>query len=348
MGSIAKVVRRCFQTFQEGPEAKKSDFRTARDKGCQYLLRKQHSDGNFGNPQRGVKAYFKVLMAFHACGYNREAHQLCQWIRNGGMTPDGDFRPRPQGKPEHDYIYPNSWIIIGAHQLGAFDISQRGMDFLMSFRDSQSGGFYSSPTEREASTKQDLIYVGFAGLAALYTGRIDIARGVGRWMNTLLNIQPRFPVELYTVYSREQGLCTQFDRKETTRYFLSGAVRIGDQPFFQIGVAGGFLAELYLATGEKEWLNLAKQYMQFAELAHEHLFSSVRAGKVGWAASLLFSLTGERKYQKMANRVGEFLVSCQAEKGYWTTTTGKTASNDITAEMVQWLDSIDNLGSQDN
>jgi hypothetical protein len=346
MVNIAKVVRRCFRTFQKRPEAKKSDFRTARDKGCQYLLTKQHSDGSFGNPQRGVKAYFKVLMAFHACGYNREAHQLCQWIRSCGMTPDGDFSPRPQGQREYDYIYPNSWIVIGAHQLGAFDISQRGMDFLMGFRDSQSGGFYSSPTEREASTKQDLIYVGFAGLAALYMGRIEIARGVGSWMNNLLTAQPEFPQALYTVYSREQGLCTQYDPKEASRHFLSCTASTGDQFFFQVGVAGGFLAELYLATGEKEWLELAKQFMQCALVANDHLFSTVRAGKVGWAASILHSLTGERQYKDMAIRVGNFLVSCQAKQGYWASGPGKAGSNDITAEMVLWLDAIDHVVNQ--
>ena len=313
MHFVKMVVKGCMQRYQSIVQPKKTIFRASRDKGCQYLLAKQRPDGSFGDPQKGVKGYFKILMAFHACGFTKEAHQLCQWIRSSGMTVDGNFCPRPQGKQEYGYIYPNSWIIIGAHQLGAFDISQRGMDFLLTFHDQKSGGFYSSRLEREASTKQDLIYVGFAGLAALYTGRIDIARGVGCWMKTLLNIQPTFPEELYTVYNREQGLCTQYDSKEISRYFLSGTATTGDQPFFQVGVAGGFLSELFLATGENDWLNLAMQYMQFAEMAHDHLYRSVRAGKVGWAASLLYSLTGERKYQEMANRVGDFLVSYQAE-----------------------------------
>jgi len=347
MIAIPKIVRHGIQKLHDIYNAKKrSVFGMARDRGCEYLLAKQHPDGSIGNQQRGVKAYSKVLMTFHACGYTNEAHKLCQWIRSGGMTSNGDFGPRAQGKPEHDYIYPNAWIIIGAHQLGAFDISLRGMEFLMGFRDSESGGFYSSPTEKEASTKQDLIFVGFAGLAALYTGRIGIARGVGSWMDRLLTMQPEFPQSLYTVYSREQGLCTQFDPKETNRHFLPCTTSTGDQFFFQVGVAGAFLAELYLATGEKKWLELAKQFMQCALIADDHLFKSVRAGKVGWAASILYSLTGERQYQDVAIRVGNFLVSCQAREGYWSSEPGKAGNNDLTAEMVLWLDFIDHVVNQ--
>ncbi len=346
MVNITELIHHYFQRVQKVSQAPKSDFRKARDRGCYYLLTKQRPDGSFGNLQRGVKAYFKVLMAFHACGYTKEANRLCQWIRNSGMTPNGDFGPRVHGIPEQDYIYPNSWIIIGSHQLGAFDISQRGMDFLMDFRDPESGGFFSSPTERESSTKQDLIYVGFAGLAALYTGRIDVARGVGCWMDRLLKMQPAFPQSLYTVYSREKGLCTQYDLKEANRHFLSCVATTGDQFFFQVGVAGGFLAELYLATGENEWLELAKQFMQCAHIANDHLFTSVRAGKVGWAASLLYSLTGEHQYKDMAIRVGDFLVSDQAKQGFWTGGPGKSGNDDLTAEMVLWLDAVDHVVNQ--
>lgn len=325
---------------------KQSRYRRARDKACQFLLARQNRDGSFGNPQRGVKEYFKVLSAYHVCGHTAQANHLCQWIRTLGMTSNGDFGPRPAGGREYDYIYPNAWIIIGAHQLGWFDISQKGMEFLGDFWDPKSGGFYSSGLEREASTKQDLIYSGFAGLAALYTGNIDMARGVGRWMKNLLKVQPSFPQKLYTVYSRNQGLHTQFDIDSQFRYLLSGIDSSGDQPFFQVGVAGGFLARLFLATGEKEWLDLAKEYLLLAELANNHLFHLIRAGKVGWAASLLFILTGEPKYKDMATRIGDFLVSTQARQGYWSSAPGKSGNAEITAEMVIWLDAIDRITDQ--
>lgn len=340
MNHMTKLVLAGLKKWQNIFHGATTSFCTARTRGGQYLVARQNPDGSFGTYRRGPKAYSKILMAWHVCGYTKEANRLCQWIRNCGMTPDGDFGPRPQGKSDHDYIYPNSWIIMGAHQLGAFDISQRGMDFLMTFWDSDSGGFYSSRTEKNASTKQDLIFVGFAGLAALYTGKTDVARGVGRWMNRLMALQPRFPQGLYTVYSRQQGLYTQYQPEEANRHFLDFSASTGEQFFFQIGVAGGFLAELFVATREPEWLDLAQQYMQGAISANDHFFSTVRAGKVGWAASLLHTLTGERQYKDLAFRVGNFLVSSQTSQGSWGNGPGQPGNDDLTAEMVLWLDAI--------
>jgi hypothetical protein len=317
--------------------ARKNRFRAARDKGGAYLLPTQRPDGSFGT---GLYDYYKTLMAFQVCGFNHEANALCSWIRARAMTPEGDFGPRDHDNQQYNYTYANSWIVLGAHRLGQFDISQKAMEFLMGFWNPQSGGFYSSPTERDADTKQDVIYTGFCGLAALSTGRIDVARAVGRWMKTIMELQPDFPQKLYTVYSKANGLHTTIDTEQELRYVvLSNARR--DQFFFQPGVAAGFLARLFQATGEREWLDLAKEYMRFVEGADDYLFRLVRAGKVGWAASVLYTLTGEPKYKEIAVRIGNNLIDCQARGGSWTAPQGNQPSDEVTAEMTIWLDEID-------
>ena len=78
---------------------------------------------------------------FQVCGFSNHGNALCGWIRNHAMPPEGDFGPRPDEAKQYNYAYANSWIIIGAHRLGQFDISQKGIEFLMDFRDPQSGGF---------------------------------------------------------------------------------------------------------------------------------------------------------------------------------------------------------------
>ncbi len=312
-------------------------FRDARDKGCAYLLAQQHPDGSFGDPQKGVTDYYKVPAAFQVCGETNAANRLCAWIRANGMTPDGDFGPRPGGAEDYAYIYPNAWIVVGAHRLGQFDLSQMGMDFLMGFWDSQSGGFYSSATERNADTKQDLMVVSFCGLAAVYTGRLDVARAAGRWATTVMEEQPNYPRQMFTCFSRAKGLYTEPDPEDELRYVVN-ADATRDQQFFQPGVAGGFLARLYQATGEEQWLALAKEYMRFAEGASDYLFRIVRAGKVGWASSVLYPLTGEQKYRDMAIRIGDNLIALQSEQGFWSTVGGTEPDNASTAERVVWMD----------
>ena len=314
-------------------------FKEARDRGCEYLLERQRADGGFGDPALGVADYYKVPAAFMVCGHSTSAARLCGWIRKNGMTQDGDFVPRPEEAGGYAYTYYNTWVIIGAHRLGQFDLSQSGMEFLMDFWDPESGGFYSSATEREEDTKQDLWVVSGCGQAALYTGMTDVASSVGRWMQVLMRAQPNYPEQMYTVFSREEGLHTDPDPDDELRYVVNADAE-RDQYFFHPGIAGGFLARLYQATGEQTWLELAKEYMRFAEGASDYLFRTLRAGKVGWAASVLYTLTGEEKYREMAVRVGDNIVEQQSPEGYWSATGGDEPNNDATAEMVVWLDEI--------
>ena len=315
-------------------------FREARDKGCGYLLKQLREDGSFGSPERGAVEYYKAPTAFLVCGETNAANRLLHWVRLMGKTPDGDFGPRPaDAEQEYWYAYYNSWLITGAQRLGQFDLAEEGMEFLMGFWDPDTGGFYSSYDERDADTKEDLWVVSGCGQAALYTGRIDVARGVGNWMQRVMQGQPNYPAQMYTVYSLAEGLITQPQPDDEIRYVLnSDAER--DQFFFHPGIAGGFLAKLYQATGEEEWLELAKEYMRFAEGAGDYLFKLLRAGKVGWAASVLYTLTGERKYRDMAVRVGDNLIEAQSEDGSWAMPELEMSRNDATAEMVVWLDEI--------
>ena len=240
-------------------------FREARDKGGRYLMTQIHDDGSFGDPEQGVTEYYKVPVALMVCGMSGAASRLLDWVRRNGFAPDGDFGPRPEDTLDsYYYTYHNAWVIKGAHRLGQFDLAQRGMDFLMRFHDPESGGFYSSPTEREASTEQDLWVVSGSGWSAVYTGRLDVARGLGVWMKRMMDDQPNYPEEMWTVYSRASGLITDVRDGDDFRYVLTRD-ESRDQSFFHPGIAAGFLSRLYMATGEKEWLDLARRYMLFCD-----------------------------------------------------------------------------------
>jgi len=311
--------------------------RDGRDRGCAYLLKQQRADGGFGPSERGLADYYKVPLAYLVCGASAEANRLFDWIRNHGIAPNGDFGPRLPEAIGYYYIYYNTWITIGAHRQGHFDIAQRGMDFIARFWDSESGGFYSSPTERGPSVPQDLWVTSGGGQAALYAGRMDIATGVGQWMERLMHLQPNFPEQLFSVYSRAGGLHTTFEGSDAVRYLLN-ATATRDEYFFHPGIAAGFLANLYKATGRSDWLNLAREYMRLAEIASDFLFRTLRAGKVGWAAAVLFTLTGDSRFKDMAIRVGSNILDSQTPGGNWVP--GGMSSNDATAEMVIWLDEI--------
>ena len=316
-------------------------FREARDRGAAYLLSTQLANGSVPDAHLGAGQYWGTPIALDVAGYSSAAGRLLDWIRNNAFTAEGDFGPSPERNQAYHYPYFNSWLIEAAHRMGQFDLSQKGMDFMMRFWDPESGGFYSSPTERSAETKQDLWVVAGCGRAAVYTGRLDVARAVGRWMRTLMEAQPNYPAQMFPVYSRAKGLHTNFEEDDGFRYVLNqDATR--DESFYHPGIAGGFLARLYQATGETEWLELAKEYMRLAEGASDYLFRILRAGKVGWAASVLYTLTGQSKYRDMAARIGDNLIALQSAEGSWSGALEitDTPSPTLTAEMVIWLDEI--------
>jgi rhamnogalacturonyl hydrolase YesR len=105
-----------------------------------------------------------------------------------------------------------------------------------------------------------------------------------------------------------------------------------------------------MATGEQEWLDLARDYMRFCDGVGDYHFRLLRAGKVGWAAAMLYTLTGEQNYRDIAIKVGDNLIDAQTELGYWESTNDDIVgpNNDATAELVVWLDEIHQAVGRDS
>jgi hypothetical protein len=315
-------------------------FKEARDRGGAYLVNVQNPDGSFPGHEKGVDSYWGMLDALIVTGHSDRANLLCDWIRKNALTPEGDVGfNRKKGLA---YPYPISWVVEGAHRLGQFDVSQRGMDFIMTYWDPESGGFYSTPGEFGPEGKQDLWIISSLGRAALYTGRVDVSLAAGGWMQRLMELQPNYPAQMHTTYSRAKGIHTEAAPGDDIRRYIFNLDATTDERFFNPGIASGFLARLYMATGEDRWLDLAREYMRCCDNASDYLYTILRAGKTGWAASLLYTLTGERRYRDIAVRIGETLLRTQAESGYWSglDRVEETPSYGRTAEMTIWLDEI--------
>ena len=316
-------------------------FAKGRDRGGDYIIKQMRPDGTIENSRDIVWQYWGIPIALAVSGHSAAAGRFFNWVRNNVFTPEGDFGSG-ENKQSSSSPYPNAWLIEGAHRLGQFDLSQRGMDFITPFWDPETGGFYSSYDQRGEDTEMQIHVTSACGRAAVYTNRMDVARGVGRFLRTVLDEQPNYPEELYSVYTRKKGLHTDPDPNDMMRYVMSQDSK-EDQQFFNPGIAGGLLARLYQATGESEWLELAKRYMYFAEIASDHLITlpGLRQGKTGWGASVLYTLTGEEKYRELAVRIGDSILSYQAEEGYWYgLSPDKTPRLNLTGEMVIWLDEI--------
>lgn len=315
----------------------------ARDSAARYLGARQREDGLIGEPEWGMRSYYKAVWAFAAAGRTREASRLLAWVRRHNFdAASGDFRgqyPRGEGL-ERVYPYANAWLTIGAQKLGAFDIARRAADFLVTIQDPEGGGFRARLDVAPEEAPRDVLSSSQAGLACLFTGRMGNARFAANFLRTLIDDQPQPESALYFVRQRGR-LRTDFE-PEHARFFV---VRVGEprQPYFQMGIAASFLCRMSMTSGENAHLETAKRYLEPAFKCGEEMYETAQVGKVGWGAALVYQITGEERYRELAVRVAEALLAQQNADASWDDTGGfstHAARYEVTAEFIVLLDEI--------
>ncbi|MGH7620765.1 MAG: hypothetical protein ACREMU_00330, partial [Gemmatimonadaceae bacterium] len=104
-----------------------------------------------------------------------------------------------------------------------------------------------------------------------------------------------------------------------------------------------FLSRLTLATGDSEWLNLGKRYLDLAFHVLDEMYETAQVGKVGWGAALVYGGSGDGRYLDLAARVGHALITQQTPEGAWDNTGGYTTDavrTEVTCEFIVLLDEM--------
>ncbi len=172
----------------------------------------------------------------------------------------------------------------------------------------------------------------------ILTGQIEAARRAGQWVKQLWELQPDVEHKMYHVYSPAQGLVTDFAPDQQAVYLTRK-----DQPWqyhYNGGIAAAFLTKLYMATGDEQWLDLARKYQAFSMTSDECQFQSMQTCKSGWGSGLLYVATREQSYRDWTVRLGDWFVGHQFEDGhwentkYWTPDPTDDINIEVTAEFV--------------
>ena len=318
-------------------------FRESRDRGLGYLIGIQGEDGSFGKEEEGVDAYYKIPYLFAITGHNEKGLKLLDWIEKYHLTDNGDFRSQSRkGMSEfhsYYYTYANCWPVKGAQKLGRFDISFKGVKFLLKHQDKKLGGFRGrlfsdpDPTLEVHSTA-------WCGLALLYTGYVEPAVKGGDFLIKMLDEQPEIEDYLYVNYHPEEGIITE----GIDDFFLGVSTHKEKQFYVYPGMAMAFLSKLYLATGEERFLKAAQKYLDFALSCQEDVLASPPSGKLAFGASTLFTITGEERARDAALKISRYLLTIQNPDGSWShpwnPDTASYGLIDLTAEFTLWLTEI--------
>ncbi|MBI2724201.1 MAG: hypothetical protein HYX50_03970 [Chloroflexi bacterium] len=312
----------------------------AKARGVNYILKQQRQDGALGAPEsEGLGPWYKALWALAAGGRTAEGNRLASWVATNLLTEEGDIAGPLRGSMfDYTYAYPNAWITIGAHKLGRYDISRRAMDFLFLLQH-ETGGFRVQRDNEDAV--QDILNTAQAGNACLATGYITHAKDAGKFLRTVWEAQPNPEQELFFVYKPGHGLRTEFPADRQKMHSVRTDTR--RQRYFNIGIAAAFLARLTMATGDREWAELGRRYLDIAHRTLPEMYETAQVGKVGWGAALVHQVTGDAPSLQLARQVGEAMIAQQTDTGGWDDTGGfvnDAVRTEVTCEFVVLLDEM--------
>ncbi len=291
-----------------------SDYRQAIVSGLKYVISQQNARGTIEPTDTGIAAYHKVPYMLSLVGQAERATRLCNWIEENVMDEDGDFvdPQKRQGAMGDFYEYPNAWLIMGAHRLELFRLSYRGMGFLTTLQHPGTGGFLTAGPSAGLQDRQDLLSTAVAGLACVHTGELDVAERAGYFLGNVLESQRN---RLYFYLENTDEFVTEFEDDERVNHCLT--LGRPHQWYFMPGLAACFLAKLYEATEEEQFMDVAQGYVQFSDSSGEDPYDPVRSGFFGLAAALLYSMTDVTHYREIAENVAESITDAQMSNGSW-------------------------------
>ena len=339
-------------------EADRSIILRAIARGANWIIHRQGGDGCLRLEDEVVaddpRCYYKVVWALTVAGRLREANLAASYIKSRFMLEDGDFSGgTPRSSEEwfqgRYYTYLNVWIVIGAHKLGRFDLSIPGINYMLRYRDPVTGGFCNEKPYPQGRYIEDALATSYNGLACLYLGRLEEARGAGNFLIRLLELQPEFEERFYAAMDGEGRLITDFPPEEAIHRVVEAGER--QQYYYIIGYPIILLSKLYLATGEKRYLETAERYFSFTKICRGDVYASPPSGKLGWGCALLYRVTKDEEIGRAVKAVTEYLLERQEEEGCWLRFPGfkryrdgepypLCGAIDITSEFTAWLSEI--------
>ncbi|MDE2902454.1 MAG: hypothetical protein OXP73_05435 [Chloroflexota bacterium] len=316
-------------------------LRQAKRLGAEWLLARVDPDGRVGPLDEGFR-FYRLPWTLTVSGHTQAATAVCGWIREHMLTSDGDF-DRGHRKLYDAYAYRNATLIYGAHMARQFDLSSRGLAFILTMQDQHSGGFANDRApDGTLGDVMDLPYTCGCGLACLALGRLDEARRVYRFLERVWNAQTEMPERMYYSFSRgRQSVITSYDNSDQFWHVVES-----QEPRAQRWTVGGlsaaFLCRLYMVDPNPAYLSLARDFQQFSIQSTPRQFEFPQVCKSGWGASLLYQVTGEEPYAAWAARLAHWFADTQAADGSWVfdvdPTEGRTL--ELTAEFVAHVDTI--------
>ena len=168
---------------------------------------------------------------------------------------------------------------------------------------------------------------------------MDTARRAGDLVKSFMASQPDTTEAIYLRMTAEGKIISEYPAEAAVFHIVKR--QDANQLYFMIGYPIGFLAKMYLATGDKSFLCTATEIIEFCLGCHDSIYTFHFAHKVAWGTSIVASITKEPRYVALVEKIAAFLVSLQDESGVFLAEASPADRYDQSAELGTWLREID-------
>jgi len=302
----------------------------------EWLKKQQNDDGSIAWHENGAY-YYRLIWTLAALGEVTVANKLLSWFREN-VWEKGGFTKENVGDMCKFFSYVVGNIAIGAHLLGAYDISFGCLDVLKK-NQYPNGGFANSDSELKPNGWQENWITAQSGMAYLLAGDIRTAIQAAEFIIDVWERQPDLPNKMYYCVNPFTNELVLSSDNPSISYVINSQEK--RQCFWVPGLIAAFLGQLYLATNEKKFLTYAIKHQDFAQSCTEKQFEGVEVCKTGFGAAILYQITKEQRYLDWAIKVGEYFCNTQRQDGCWPddrfnpSTIGKDIA--ITDQQALWL-----------
>lgn len=318
------------------------ELHAASERAVRWILARQRRDGAIGDPVEGFN-FARAPWALALAGRSDEALAVLAWIRRELLTSEGHLEGSARARWT-DWAYLDSNVIVGAQMLGQHDLGLGLVPSLLRWQDPISGAFanHRSEVDGAPSDDMDIPYACGPGFALLMAGRLSEAQRIGRFLATILEVQPEFPDRLYCFWSRARQRPIFADDPEFLERHVVDNTADRMQRWTVGGIAAAFLCRLHLADSDPEWLALAQRYQAFSMAATDAQFGYPSACKSSWGAALLLEMTREERYRAWLGRMARWYLDAQGADGCWVPFVDRTEGDriQITLEFIVHLRTI--------
>lgn len=263
-----------------------------------------------------INGYYKSVVAFTTGGRVSEARRIANYIEKTFLV-NGDINAL-EGDPTGPGFsnYRNAWLGRGVHVLGRYDLSRALGNFIEGQIDPLTGGLFADPHAPAEKRETCWGSTGSGVLALIAMGRLAAAQRAGDYMIAMMDDQPDAKGKLY-LRRDASGKIIDKDIREGLALVYSIEMGTPGQVYWYVGMAMNACANLYLATGDRKWIDGGYKAFEYFKNCHEEIYQIISNGKVAWGLAAMYAVTGDAQFKKHALDAWQWHYDVQSPDGRW-------------------------------